>query len=78
MADAKKWQTKEAALKLLSALAAAAPGPLSALLPDIVPVISELMVDPREQVSNLLNISSCANANYAMFVIATSWWSYCC
>lgn len=50
MSDSKKWQVKEGALKLLSALAESAPLQVSARLTDIVPLISERMVDPREQV----------------------------
>ncbi|GBF90643.1 elongation factor EF-3 [Raphidocelis subcapitata] len=46
----KKWQTREAALKMLSAVAEAAPAQVAARLPEIVPLIAGLMVDPREQV----------------------------
>jgi hypothetical protein len=48
--DSQKWQVKEGALKLLTALADTAPKQVSAYLPTIVPLISERMVDPREQV----------------------------
>jgi hypothetical protein len=48
--ESKKWQTKEGALKLLAALAAAAPAQVSACLPTIVPLVSDRMVDAREQV----------------------------
>lgn len=50
MEDSKKWQIKEGALKLLAALAKTAPAQVSVCLPAIVPLISERMVDPREQV----------------------------
>jgi hypothetical protein len=46
----KKWQTREAALKMLSAVAQSAPAQVAARLPEIVPLIAGLMVDPREQV----------------------------
>lgn len=50
LADDKKWQTKEGSLKLLKALAKNAPRQVRACLPDIVPLVSERMVDAREQV----------------------------
>lgn len=50
MEDSKKWQVKEGALKLLADLAKSAPAQVSACLPAIVPLISERMVDAREQV----------------------------
>uniref|UniRef100_A0A383W2Z9 Elongation factor 3 n=1 Tax=Tetradesmus obliquus TaxID=3088 RepID=A0A383W2Z9_TETOB len=50
MEDSKKWQVKEGALLLLAALTRTAPSQVSACLPAIVPLISERMVDPREQV----------------------------
>lgn len=50
MEDSRKWQVKEGALRLLADLAATAPAQVSACLPAIVPLISERMVDPREQV----------------------------
>lgn len=50
MDDAKKWQIKEGSLRLLAALAKTAPAQVSACLPAIVPLISERMVDAREQV----------------------------
>lgn len=50
MEDSKKWQVKEGALKLLAALARTAPAQVSVCLPAIVPLISERMVDAREQV----------------------------
>jgi len=51
MADNKKWQVKEGALLLLAALARSAPPQVAVCLPAIVPLISERMVDAREQVS---------------------------
>lgn len=45
-----KWQTREGAFKLLTGLAASAPTAVGAHLPDLVPIITENMVDPREQV----------------------------
>ena len=48
--ESKKWQTKEGGLKLLSALAQGAPSQVSACLPVIVPLVSDRMVDAREQV----------------------------
>lgn len=45
-----KWQVREGALKLLTGLTQSAPSAVGAHLPDLVPVISDLMVDPREQV----------------------------
>jgi hypothetical protein len=50
MEDSKKWQIKEGALRLLVTLAKTAPAQVSACLPAIVPLISERMVDAREQV----------------------------
>jgi hypothetical protein len=50
MDDAKKWQVKEGALLLLADLAQSAPSQVSMCLPAIVPLISERLVDPREQV----------------------------
>jgi hypothetical protein len=50
MEDSKKWQVKEGALLLLAALTRTAPSQVAACLPAIVPLISERMVDPREQV----------------------------
>lgn len=47
---AKKWQTREAALRMLAAVAEAAPRQVAAQLPAIVPLVATLMVDPREQV----------------------------
>jgi transposase len=46
----KKWQTREAALRMLAAVAETAPRQVAACLPEIVPLIATLMVDPREQV----------------------------
>lgn len=48
--ESKKWQTKEGALKLLASLARVARSQVSACLPQIVPLVSDRMVDPREQV----------------------------
>lgn len=50
MEDSRKWQIKEGALRLLVTLAKTAPAQVSACLPAIVPLISERMVDAREQV----------------------------
>jgi hypothetical protein len=50
MEDSKKWQVKEGALRLLVTLARTAPAQVAACLPAIVPLISERMVDAREQV----------------------------
>lgn len=50
MEDSKKWQVKEGALRLLVTLAQTAPTQVSLCLPAIVPLISERMVDAREQV----------------------------
>lgn len=50
MEDSKKWQVKEGALRLLVTLAQTAPAQVSLCLPAIVPLISERMVDAREQV----------------------------
>jgi hypothetical protein len=47
---AKKWQSREGALQMLAALAEAAPRQVAACLPEIVPLVATLMVDPREQV----------------------------
>ena len=47
---AKKWQVREAALRMLAAVSEVAPRQVAALLPEIVPLIATLMVDPREQV----------------------------
>jgi hypothetical protein len=47
---AKKWQTREAALRMLAAVSDVAPRQVAARLPEIVPLIATLMVDPREQV----------------------------
>jgi len=51
--DSQKWQTKEGALQLLTALADTAPAQVAARLPTLVPLISDRMVDPREQVGEL-------------------------
>jgi hypothetical protein len=48
--DSNKWQTKEGALRLLAALAESAPDQVAQQLPAIVPLISDRMVDAREQV----------------------------
>lgn len=50
MEDSKKWQIKEGGLRLLAALAKTAPAQVAVCLPAIVPLISERMVDAREQV----------------------------
>ena len=47
---ARKWQTREGALRALEALAAAAPRQVAERLPEIVPLIAALLVDAREQV----------------------------
>jgi hypothetical protein len=48
--DSNKWQIKEGALRLLAALAESAPEQVAQQLPAIVPLISDRMVDAREQV----------------------------
>lgn len=58
MEDSKKWQVKEGALKLLAELAKTAPAQVSACLPAIVPLISERMVDAREQVRGIKGLVS--------------------
>jgi hypothetical protein len=50
MQDSEKWQTKEGALQLLTALADSAPAQVAVCLPTLVPLIAERMVDAREQV----------------------------
>jgi elongation factor 3 len=45
-----KWQTKEAATKFLGHLAAAAPEQVSVYLPEIVPVVTNCMVDLKPTV----------------------------
>lgn len=47
---ARKWQTREGALRMLAAVAETAPRQVAACLPAIVPLVATLMVDPREQV----------------------------
>lgn len=61
MEDSKKWQVKEGALRLLAALSKTAPSQVAACLPAIVPLISERMVDPREQVRRHSSSSSSDN-----------------
>ncbi|KPF45338.1 hypothetical protein IP76_08595 [Rhizobium sp. AAP43] len=51
MADP-KWQTKEAATKFLGHLAAASPEQISVYLPEIVPVVTNCMVDLKPTVRN--------------------------
>lgn len=46
----KKWQVREGALQMLAAVAEVAPRQVAVCLPEIVPLIATLMVDPREQV----------------------------
>jgi hypothetical protein len=46
----KRWQAREGALRMLAAAAGAAPGIVAARLPEIVPLISALMNDARDQV----------------------------
>lgn len=53
MDDSNKWQTKEGALRLLAALAESAPDQVAQQLPAIVPLISDRMVDAREQVGRV-------------------------
>jgi hypothetical protein len=67
MEDSKKWQVKEGALLLLAALARTAPSQVSACLPAIVPLISERMVDPREQVRN--DAVDCSEALLSMLYL---------
>lgn len=54
--DSQKWQVKEGALRLLTTLADAAPAQVSGSLPVIVPLISERMVDAREQVRERVGV----------------------
>jgi elongation factor 3 len=49
MADP-KWQTKEAALRMLGHLATVSPERVSIYLPDIVPIVTECMVDLKPTV----------------------------
>eukprot|EP00667_Euglena_gracilis_P001887 EG_transcript_1888 len=49
----KGWQTKVAALEMLSALAARAPKDLSAVLAIIVPAVSECMWDTKKEVATV-------------------------
>lgn len=56
MEDSQKWQVKEGALRLLTILADAAPAQVSGSLPVIVPLISERMVDARDQVRGHLSV----------------------
>ncbi|KAI8468023.1 MAG: elongation factor EF-3 [Monoraphidium minutum] len=46
----KRWQAREGALRMLAAAAGAAPKQVAARLPEIVPLVSELMNDARDQV----------------------------
>ncbi|KAK9830243.1 hypothetical protein WJX72_010523 [[Myrmecia] bisecta] len=50
MEQKRLWQTKVGALELLGTLTKTAPKQLSACLPDIVPIVSECMVDAKPQV----------------------------
>ncbi|KAG2447603.1 hypothetical protein HYH02_007524 [Chlamydomonas schloesseri] len=47
---AKKWQCKEGAFKIISTLCETAPDAVQAALPDIVPVVSDGIVDARDEV----------------------------
>lgn len=49
MEDKQKWQTKLGALKLLSHLAVASPEQVAWCLPDIVPPVTNCMVDLKTQ-----------------------------
>ncbi|GLC54208.1 hypothetical protein PLESTB_000835000 [Pleodorina starrii] len=46
----RKWQTKEGAFKIICTLCETAPDAVQAALPDIVPVVSDGMVDARDEV----------------------------
>ncbi|KAG2423269.1 hypothetical protein HXX76_015419 [Chlamydomonas incerta] len=46
----KKWQCKEGAFKIISTLCETAPDAVQAALPDIVPVVSDGIVDARDEV----------------------------
>ncbi|KXZ51764.1 hypothetical protein GPECTOR_11g208 [Gonium pectorale] len=46
----RKWQTKEGAFKVIATLCETAPDAVQAALPDIVPVVSDGMVDARDEV----------------------------
>ncbi|KAK9839773.1 hypothetical protein WJX81_000473 [Elliptochloris bilobata] len=50
MAPACAWQTKVGACRMLERLAVDAPGALAGCLPDVVPRVSECMVDAKDQV----------------------------
>jgi hypothetical protein len=46
----RRWQAREAALRVLGSLCDSAPRAVAARLPEIVPLIADLMNDPRDQV----------------------------
>ncbi|GFR42452.1 hypothetical protein Agub_g3359 [Astrephomene gubernaculifera] len=46
----RKWQCKEGAFKMIATLCETAPDAVQAALPDIVPVVSDGMVDARDEV----------------------------
>ncbi|KAG2490532.1 hypothetical protein HYH03_010927 [Edaphochlamys debaryana] len=49
-APSRKWQSKEGAFKMISTLCETAPDAVQASLPDIVPVVSDGIVDARDEV----------------------------
>lgn len=53
MLSARRWQCKEGGLKLLASLVLTAPRQLSMCLPEVVPVMEEVMSDTRKEVQDV-------------------------